>query len=224
MNKVIIQSGGLGLRVGANIPKQYIEIYNKPIIVYTLEKFQANDLVDQIIIICDINWQSYVKDLCIKYNITKFSYFIDNHINLFLSTKNAIDSINDSNNDLILIHEAVRPLVTDEMITDSFNVAKSYGNAIACYKSIDETGELEDNCIKSLHTEKELYVFQNPHTFTIDKLKWAYNIKNESIGNQGTAILMYKLGECLYSSKGSPDCFKITYPEDIIRFKQLISK
>ena len=224
MNKVIIQSGGLGLRVGANIPKQYIEIYNKPIIVYTLEKFQANDLVDQIIIICDINWQSYVKDLCIKYNINKFSYFIDNHINLFLSTKNAIDSINDSNNDLILIHEAVRPLVTDEMITDSFNVAKTYGNAIACYKSIDETGELEDNCIKSLHTEKELYVFQNPHTFTIDKLKWAYNIKNESIGNQGTAILMYKLGERLYSSKGSPDCFKITYPEDIIRFKQLISK
>lgn len=226
MHAVLLQAGGIGIRTGYNIPKQFIPVKEKPIIAHTLECFQNNDSVDEIYISCLPDWITTLRMICKNYNFTKVQHIFDGGKNIFESTKKCIDGIqqNINANPLILIHEAVRPLVTSEMIENSFYVAEKFGNAVACYEQIDETASIENNKITSLNSNKNLFVIQNPHTFRLKKLIWAYQHKNENFGYQGTAILMNRLGETLYCSKGDRDCFKITYEEDIRRFEMLLNQ
>lgn len=225
MRVVLIQAGGIGVRIGTEIPKQFIEVNGKPIIVYTLEKFQNNTLVDEIYIACLDIWCEKLMTICKEYGISKLKSISKGGNSIFQSTRKCLMKMEYNDDTLVLIHEAVRPLITDEMITDSFAVAEKNGNAVACFKSVDETGTLQSDKILTVNTERNLFTIQNPHTFRLGKLREAYCYDdNESIGCQGTAILMYKLGETLYSSKGHCNCFKITYEEDIQHFKALLSK
>lgn len=226
MRTVLIQAGGLGLRVGATIPKQFISVKGKPIIVHTLEHFQNSNFVDTIDIACLESWHKELKIICNTYGISKVRFISAGGNNIFKSTQICLEKIyhhNPNDDPLVLIHEAVRPLITEEMIEDSFVVAEKFGNAVACYKAIDETGYLEKGKVLALNTGSNLFTIQNPHTFRLSKLIWAYNnSENEFYGLQGTAVLMNKLGETLYCSKGEFTCFKITYEEDIHRFELLL--
>lgn len=223
----LILAGGVGSRVQSNIPKQFIEVYGKPIIIYTLEQFQNNDNIDGIVIVCLSSYIDVLKDLCKKYSITKVQAIVENGSNLFYSTKNGLNKINELYSDekvYVMIHESVRPFITREMIDDAISVAEKYGNAVSGYKSIDESGYSIDSInIDNVVSNKDLYVMTNPHTFLLNDLLKAYDDSNEQIGNEGTAVLMDKLGYKLYLSKGNQDCFKITTSMDVKRFECLIN-
>lgn len=222
MRVVLIQAGGVGNRVGADMPKQFIKVNEKPIIAYTLEKFQRNNYVDDIWIVYLANWKEELIEICNRYHISKLKGIVEGGKTIFQSTKKGLDYMPYTDNPLVMIHEAVRPLITDTMISDSFITAEKYGNAVASTKVVDEVGVIDGNAVNSLTFSSNLYTIQNPHTFHLDQLRWAYK-EREDIGTQGTAVLMYKLGVSLYHSQGHPDCFKITYKEDIARFKALLS-
>ncbi len=225
MRTVLIQAGGMGLRVGENIPKQFISVKGKPVILHTLEHFQNSSYVDAIDIACLEGWHRELKTICNTYGISKVRFISAGGSNIFRSTRMCLEEIyhhNPNDDPLVLIHEAVRPLITEEMIEDSFVVAEEFGNAVACYRAIDEIGYLDNRKVLALSKGSNLFTIQNPHTFRLSKLIWAYNSENEPYGLQGTAILMNKLGETLYCSKGACTCFKITYEEDIHRFELLL--
>lgn len=227
MRTVLIQAGGMGLRVGATIPKQFISVKGKPIIVHTLERFQNSDFVDAIDVACLKDWRGDLKLICEQFGISKLRLLSTGGNSIFESTQLCLNEIyhyNPHQDPLVLIHEAVRPLITKEMIEDSYRVAEEFGNAIACYEAIDETGYIENGKATVLNAGRNLFTIQNPHTFRLSKLRWAYHSDNTSIGMQGTAILMNRLGETLFCSKGNPNCFKITYEEDIHHFELLLEQ
>lgn len=221
MNTVLILAGGVGSRIGGIIPKQFIEIDGKPIIIYTLEKFQASKSVDEIYIVCVKEWIKELKELCEYYAISKVVEIVEGGATIFQSTKIGLEVIDNrhKSNPLVLIHESVRPLITASTIDDSFKVAEKYGNAIAATVLVDEIGY--NNGTVNLFMEEGMVSIQNPHTFRLNILMNAYCDKNEHIGMNGTALLLYKLGEELHLSKGTPDNFKITFEQDLTRYEAL---
>lgn len=224
-NIALILAGGVGKRVQSDIPKQFIEVNKKPIIIYTLERFQSNNNIDAIVVVCRDEWIDILNNMCDKYKITKFIGAAKNNKNLFFSTKNGLEYIKtylEDKDAFVIIHESVRPIITDEMITDSINVAHKYGCAVAGFKNIDECGYSLNNSIDELCDNTNAYTLINPHTFLLSDLIATYVDKNEVLGNQGTAVLMYNLGKKIYMSKGIQDCFKITTSIDIKRFEKLL--
>ena len=221
MNTVLILAGGTGKRVGADIPKQYIKVDGTPIIIHTLKKFENSRSVDDIYIVSNPAWALETVTLCEEYNISKVKAVLFGGPDIYESTIIGLYAIEESHDGdtLVMIHEAVRPLITEDMIDDSFRVASEKGNAVASWEAIDEVG-FEEN--QMMMFGKGMKTIQNPHTFKLDELIDAYEGSKDMAMN-GTALLMHSLGEELHFSKGSPDNFKITYKEDIQRFKALRS-
>lgn len=222
MNTVLVLAGGVGQRTKSQTPKQFIEVDGKPIIIHTLEKFQKATAVDKIYVVCLETWIQKLTTLCQQYNIKKLTNIVSQGENIFQSTRNGLEIIAKTTleNPLVLIHEAVRPLITQEMIVDSYKTAKEYGNAVSATTLLDEIAYEKNNITRIF--DKNIHVLQNPHTFELNALLKAYgDQKNEKLGMQGTALLMHRLGTTLRLSKGEPDNFKITFEKDIARFEAL---
>ena len=133
MIHAIILAGGTGSRVGANIPKQFIEIQGKPIIAYTLALFQENPNIDDIEIVCHQDWIDYVKELVAKYGHTKVRWITNGGDTFQESTVNGVLNLKGkiSADDIVVISFAVSPMTPQEDINDSIRVCKEHGNAIA---------------------------------------------------------------------------------------------
>lgn len=148
MNIAVILAGGVGSRLGADIPKQYIMVKGKPIIVYTLEKFQASPVVDGIEVVCAAQWIDYVRKLGEQYGITKLRWVSEGGVTCQDSIRNGIFSIRDelSDSDMLMLHMSVSPMIAEETIEKGFEVCKEKGNAFAvqpclfcmCKKTTDE--------------------------------------------------------------------------------------
>lgn len=133
MNVAIILAGGVGTRLGANIPKQYIEVRNKPVIAYTLEKFQASNDIDAIEVVCANQWREYVKGIAKQYGITKLKWFAENGITAQDSIRNGIFALREhiSDEDILLLHMSVSPMISAENISSGIKTCKEKGNAFA---------------------------------------------------------------------------------------------
>jgi 2-C-methyl-D-erythritol 4-phosphate cytidylyltransferase len=226
MNIAIILSGGVGTRVGAEVPKQYIKIMSKPIMVYTLEKFENNPNIDAIELVCIKGDVPSVESIVKEYNITKVRWYTEGGSTFQESTMNGIFNLKDkvAYDDIVLIQFAVSPMITDEIIDDSIAVCSKYGNAVAADEMIMCTCIKDNEYSSSQSILRETLVGLNaPWTFKYDLVCGAYeeaiekNILNSL--EPHTTSLMFALGKKIYFSKSATSNIKITRKEDLDLFE-----
>ena len=226
MVNALIIAGGSSSRTGLKTPKQFVEVNGKPIIIHTLEKFQAHPEVDAITIVSLKGWEETVKKLCRQYNITKLisssTGGASGQESIFLGIKDIEKHC--SGEEIVIIHEAVRPLVSHSIITDSLRVCREYGGAVASQPCHDAMFLFHGDVVSGQISREKLIKTQNPHTFPLSKLIWAHEeaAKRGIINSVATSTLMVELGETFHLSKGSEKNFKLTTYEDIEIFKALL--
>lgn len=228
MNIALITAGGCGTRMKQDIPKQFINVNDKPVIIYTLEAFQKHPDIDAIIIACLSGWHEIMKAYIKQYHITKLKWIVEGGENGQQSIFNCLKKLKEecSREDIVVIHDGNRPLVSGEVISDCIVKCHLYGSGVACIPCTEATLETNDrnSSIKSISRDI-LVRTQTPHAFTLEKLLWAHEeAKKRNIKNTvATCTLMIELGEEIYLSAGSEKNFKITTMSDIEIFKALIN-
>lgn len=229
MNIAIILAGGTGTRVGAIVPKQFIEIRKKPILIYTLENFQNDPEIDAIEVVCHKDWIQHVKAICKKCGIDKLRWLTIGGETFQQSTMNGIYKLYGEilSNDIVVISFGVSPFCTADIIDDSIRIAKEHGNAISaedfplctCIKD-DEFGTTQ-NLIR-----ETIKGFSCPWTFQYGELLETYaEASRRGILDElepHTTSVYLALGKRLWFSKSSGYNFKITYKEDIDKFEGLL--
>ena len=178
MNIAIVLAGGTGTRVGANIPKQFIEIQGKPILAYTLDNFQTDPEIDAIEVVCHRDWIDHVQEICEKYEISKLRWLTNGGDTFQESTLNGVFNLRDKidPSDIVIVSFGVSPFCTPDIINDSIRIAKEHGNAISaedsplctCIKD-DEEGTTQ-NLIR-----ETIKGFSNPWRFRYGELIEAYD-------------------------------------------------
>ena len=226
MNVALILAGGSGTRTEQSVPKQFLCIYEKPIIIYTLEAFQKHPDIDAIIVSCISGWHDVLKGYAAAAGISKLKWVVDGGENGQSSARKALTALEKvcQSDDIVVIHDAVRPMIDDEIITDCIEKAMEYGSglsAVRCQETIMKTdnGESGNDGID----RNDIMRVQTPQAYQYGKALWAHKeALNRGITNSVyTNTLMLELGEELHFSHGSNKNIKITTLEDIDMFKAM---
>lgn len=226
MNAAVLLAGGSGSRTEQDVPKQFMNVYDKPIIIYTLEAFQRHPDIDTIIVACLDGWQTILEAYAKEAGITKLQHIVRGGANGQESARKALEALQGicKEDDIVIIHDAVRPMVSAEIISDCIVKCRQYGSGLAavrCQETIvrTEDGEKGDSYVK----RKGIMRVQTPQAYLYGKALRVHEKAHE----QGvydavyTNILMLDMGETLYFSKGSEKNLKITTMEDVEIFKAL---
>lgn len=229
MKKIaIIIAGGSGQRMGQDIPKQFINVGDIPVIVYTLTAFQKHPNIDGIIVVCVDGWQTVLKSYAKQFGISKLDSIVLGGKNGQESIKRGLDEAHKlySDNDVVLIHDAVRPMVSEEIITDNIEKCLLYGNAttvVPCTTVVLE--KTNKNFSKGVVNREKLYLTQTPQAFILKDILAAHKeAKLKGINNSIASCSLYiELGKKVYYSSGSETNIKLTTPGDIQIFKALLN-
>jgi len=218
----VIPAGGNGTRSGFNIPKQYLKIKGKELIAYTLEVFQKNRLVDEIIISADPFYFKILDKIKKKYSFYKLSGFVKAGKERQDSVYNGLNSLSASSGDLILVHDAARPLLSAKILSNAIKTAIEKGNALVCLKAKDTLIRGNDLVEKYLDRDEVCYV-QTPQIFEYSLLKKAMDkaFKDKFRGTD-ESMLVRRLNEKIYIVEGSVFNFKVTSQQDIKLLSKLI--
>ena len=226
MTYVIIIAGGVGNRVSAGIPKQFIEVLGKPIIAYTMEHFQNHPDIDYIELVCVDGYQEHLKDIAEYYGITKVKKIVKGGSEYELSIMNGVAGLEGiaNPNDVVIIHWAASPFINEEMITDNIRVCKEKGNAITASYSYLLYGSNDGDCAMKAINRESFMTLSAPQSFLYKNIVALYKQieeKNlfETIEEHHTTVFMAELGIPLFFSKGSHTNIKITTKEDIDLFR-----
>ena len=227
MNVAIVFAGGTGQRMKNTArPKQFLELYGKPIIIYTLEIFQSHPDIDAIIVPCVEGWHDQLYNMAKKFGITKLLKVVsggktsqDSKLSALRFLKNIC-----SNNDIILMHDAVRPLITQEIISDNLNSVKTFGNAITV-DPFTETGVISNNgkTVETTIERQHLYIAKAPQSFYYADALAAHEaaITMPDSITIDTCTIMASLGKPLHFVLCDRCNIKITTPEDYYIFKAI---
>lgn len=224
----IIPAGGKGLRAGSAdkksiaTPKQYLKINNKELIAYTLEKFQHNKSINRIIIAAEPNYFDLLIGIVKKYKLTKVNLIVEGGETRQHSVFNALLSSDADKNDLIVVHDAARPLIPANVLSAAIETAKEKGNAIVCIKAKDTLIKAKKYVEEYLNRD-EVYYVQTPQIFKYRDLLSAMSraFKENFIGTD-ESILVKKLGKKINIVEGSVFNFKVTTKEDIEMIERLV--
>ena len=231
-NIAIIFAGGVGQRLsnGENsLPKQFLKINDKPIIIHTLELFEEHDMIDKIYIAIHPDYYDYMQDLVKHYYITKTAGIVKGGATGQDSIYNALKLAQSENNEdsIVLIHDGVRPNITRDVISENINCAKTKGNAITC-TSCFETILVSENGINPEHVpyRKHTYAAQAPQSFHLGEIIKAHEYTRKT-NPQYTDIvdsctLFKTLNKPTYMIKGNRGNIKITTIEDLYILRALI--
>jgi 2-C-methyl-D-erythritol 4-phosphate cytidylyltransferase len=218
----VIPAGGKGTRSGFNIPKQYLKIKGKELITYTLEVLQKNRSVDEIIISADPFYFKLLNKIKKKYSFSKLSGIVKAGKERQDSVYNGLNSLSASSGDLILVHDAVRPLLPAKILSDAIKTAIEKGNTVVCLKAKDTLIRGSDLVGKYLDRDEVCYV-QTPQIFEYSLLKKAMDkaFKDKFRGTD-ESMLVRRLNEKINIVEGSVFNFKVTSQEDIKLLSKLI--
>jgi 2-C-methyl-D-erythritol 4-phosphate cytidylyltransferase len=210
----IIVAGGVGKRMGKNLPKQFLLLKQKPILLHTLQKFFDYDKNISILLILPKEVINDWKEISEKYKITIPHQIIEGGKTRAHSVRNGLEKIEDKENSLVAIHDGVRPLVNLEIIEKSFVVAQEKGNAITAVKPKDSLRQNFENTTKTVNRE-EFYLVQTPQTFQTNIIWKAY--QQEILDNfTDDASVLESKNNTIYLIEGSYQNIKITTPEDLL--------
>lgn len=218
----IIPAGGKGLRSGSSVPKQYLKFYEKELIVYTIEIFQKSSLVDKIIIAAEPSYHKRLFQIIKKYKLTKVIAIIESGITRQDSVFNCINTLNAEKNDMIVVHDAARPLLTKTILNNAIKFAKEKGNAVVSV-------EAKDTLVKGVNTidcyikRKNVRYIQTPQIFKFkDFVKAIKYAKENNFSGTDESSLMKLIGKRIFLVNGSSINIKITTKEDLKIFKTYI--
>jgi 2-C-methyl-D-erythritol 4-phosphate cytidylyltransferase len=228
MNIALLTAAGVGSRMHQDIPKQFLHINNKPVILYTLEAFQQSPLIDEIIVISLENWKDMIWAYAKQFGITKLKYIVSGGDTGQESILCGLRKLEEEHelNDVVMVHDGNRPMISQEVIADSLAVFKKYGSAVAAIPCIEAIFESDDGISSDVTFPREkLLRTQTPHTYTLGELLWAHKEAQrlQIFNTAASCVLMQKLGKKIYFSKGSEKNLKLTTVEDIDTFKAYLS-
>lgn len=230
MNIVIILSGGVGSRMGVNIPKQYIVVGENPILSYSLTTFLHNNMIDIAVIGCADEWKDYVRDIVGKINSSKPVYYARPGETRQYSIYNALLVARQhcsADSDVVIIHDAARPLVGDDLIERCIKGCEDSDGVMPVIAVKDTIYQSKDGkCVEALLDRNKLWSGQAPEAFRLGKYLKAHEIMSheELMRINGSTEIAFKAGLCCQMIKGDPMNFKITSPEDLNNFKSIIRK
>lgn len=207
----IIVGGGSGSRMLSEVPKQFMLLRGRPVLMHTIEAFDKSDYNPEIIVVLNVDFHQYWENLCLIHNFSIPHKLVKGGTQRFDSVKNGIKAI--KTKAIVAIHDAVRPLLSKQLIDRTFEEAERSGNAVAAIKSRDSVRQNTGTQTIPLDRE-EIYLIQTPQTFSSEILKKAYTqeYRNEFTDDASVAE---KLGIKINLIDGETRNFKITFPEDI---------
>jgi 2-C-methyl-D-erythritol 4-phosphate cytidylyltransferase len=219
---VIIPAGGKGVRSGQTLPKQFVRVKGKELIIYTLETFQKNRLVDEIIVSTDRHYFGLLDKLKKKYRLTKLTGIVEGGKRRQDSVYNALSSVSAAKSDLIIVHDAARPLLPEKTLTNAIRTAENRGNAVVCLSGYN-TLIKGKKYIEDYIPRENVYYVQTPQIFKYGDLKQAMEkAYNENFYATDESLLIKRLGRKVNITEGSNLNFKVTTKEDFQLFKSLV--
>lgn len=226
MNIAIIFASGKGTRMGTEIPKQFLEINGKPIIIHTLELFQYHENIDKIYISTIKEYIPYVNKLIDMYKITKVKAIVEGGETAQDSIYNALKKAEEENpeDSIVLIHDGVRPFVSVDVITENIECVKKNGNAITSIPAYETIMTSDDGkIIDGVTTRSKTYIGQAPQSFYLKEIIEAHEEiqkRPQKYEDMVDACTIFRtLGKKVYLVNGNRGNTKITTPEDVYTFK-----
>ena len=226
MNTVLMLAGGVGTRMGANIPKQFIKIKGKPIIAYTLDILEKNENIDAVEIVCVHGFEDLLESIIAEYGFKKVKWICEGGPTFSKSVYNGLKNLRNVLNpeDLLMIHMSVAPFIGDDILNDAIRVAKVKGNSISenpCYLCMG-SHDTDEYSTKSVLRET-ITGLNTPQTFHFGELIGLYDrAEKEGILEElepHTTSVFYYYEKPLYFSKGSQLNIKITNQDDLDLFE-----
>ncbi|WP_158798132.1 2-C-methyl-D-erythritol 4-phosphate cytidylyltransferase [Pedobacter sp. L105] len=217
----IIVAGGKGNRMNQAVAKQFLELDGKPVLMHTLEAFHRCVLNPKIILVLNIHQHQYWEELCVSHGFTIPHQVIKGGTERFDSVKNGIKGLKGKG--IVAVHDAVRPLVTSELIQRAYEMAAEKGNAITAIQPVDSVRIKKEGQDSEALNRNELYLIQTPQTFQLEQLKKAYRqpYRNEFTDD---ASVVERAGFSIYLLAGERNNMKITYPQDLEFASFLLNK
>lgn len=226
-NIALLIAGGSGNRMHQDIPKQFLTVNERPVIVYTLEAFQNHPEIDEIAVVCISGWEQVLFAYARQFNITKLKHVIAGGENGQSSIRNGVFELERhySAEDVVLIHDSIRPMVSAEIISDCIRKTLKYGNAITVIPCAEAMMTTEDGIISSgSYPRDNLKRTQTPQGFRLSKICNLHRraLKKGVTNSVASCTLMIEMGEQVYFSLGSEKNIKLTTVEDLDIFKALL--
>ena len=211
--------------MGQDIPKQFIHVNNIPVIIYTLRAFQDHPDIDKIQVVCIDGWEAILRGYALQFNITKLAGVVRGGDTRFTSTKQGMDALGAvQDEDVIIVHDAVRPLVTKESISDTIRVCQREGNSMTILDCVDTMyARTTDGYTQETVERSGIVRGQTPEAVTGRRMHEMY-AQAEQAGLQLDSIsaLQIALGMEIHFAQGSERNIKLTRTEDIDLFKALL--
>lgn len=231
MNIAIIIAGGVGSRMGAEVPKQFIKVNDKHVLAYTIESFQRHPLVDAIEVVCLKGWEDVVWEYKAKYDISKLQWIVEGGETGQESIRNGVYNLKDKvkEDDNIIIHDGIRPLIDKDVLDDLIEKCNIYGNAITSMPYNEQIFLMDDEISTIKYIPREtLRRLATPQCYKYklldEKYHEAFEKKIGIYGSSYTNTMMVELGVRLYFGKGSDRNIKLTTPGDLEIFKAMLDR
>lgn len=226
-NIALLIAGGSGNRMGQSIPKQFLTVNERPVIVYTLEAFQKHPEIDSIAVVCIDGWQAVLQAYANQFNITKLEHIIPGGKNGQDSIRNGVYELEKhfNSDDIVLIHDAIRPMVSADIISDCIRVTREKGNAITVIPCAEAMMQTEDGMVSvGSYPRDRLKRTQTPQGFKIGDICDLHRraLERGITNSVASCTLMIEMGEQVHFSIGSEKNIKLTTVEDIDIFKALL--
>lgn len=227
-NVALIIAGGSGQRMNQDVPKQFLTVNEKPVIVYTMEAFQRHPGIDTIAVVCIEGWENVLDAYARQFNITKLKHIIPGGNCGQASIRNGVYELEKKydKNDLVLIHDAIRPMVSQEIISDCITVTQMSGNAITVIPCAEAMLTTEDGMRSTgSYSRDALKRTQTPQGFRIGDICQLHRdaIKAGITNSVASCTLMIEMGHQVHFSMGSEKNIKLTTVDDLDIFKALLA-
>lgn len=222
MNIALIKAGGVGARMSAGIPKQFICVQNKPILIYTLEAFEQHPGIDAIVVVCLDGWHEVLRNYARQFHIKKLVSIVSGGETSLKSVRAGVREIQKrySLDDTVLIHDGNRPVITQDIISDVMAQSNLYGSAVAAIPCTDEIMMTDGSCMESerFMDRKTLFRIQTPDAYKLGILVELFdNASEEQLTTLGaTNTLMIAMGKKVHFAQGSEVNIRLTTQEDIL--------
>lgn len=233
MNIALIIAGGSGSRMGQDIPKQFINVYDKPVLIYTLEGFQRHPMVDAIEVVCIEGWENVVWAYAKQFNINKLKWIVSGGNTGQESIRNGVYNLEGkcSSEDVIIIHDGIRPLIEASVLTDVISKAQTLGNAVTSmpYNEQIFVVDKDNEATTTKYIPREtLRRVSTPQAYRFgllyEKYREAYEKGIGIYGSHYTNTMMVELGVRLNFAAGSDKNIKLTTKDDLEMFKGYLTK
>lgn len=227
-NIAMVIAGGVGARTHQDIPKQFIHVHDVPVIIYTLQAFQNHPQIDAIEVVCLEGWHDVLWAYAKQFGITKLENIVKGGETGQDSIRNGLWDImtrHNDDDDIVMTHDAIRPMVSADVITDNIRVCRQYGNAITVIPCTSVMLKTEDSIVSDDQIPRDnLKITQTPQAFFIKEFAEVQKkaMTMDLLPSIAPCALYVEMGKKVYLSQGSEKNIKITTSEDIEIFQSLL--